>query len=103
MAEKQDCIEELIFGGKRIEKITLLRCTSEEMNGIVEIMFQDVISIADLNMTPKKLSKYVLAYLKFQGMNDDRDKMINTILVKDKEVEEKIFQNYKGEFMKYLS
>ena len=47
-------------------------------------------------MTPSDLGKYVLAYWRFQRMNNDADEVINRILV-NKGPEEKLFQNYKKE------
>ncbi len=87
--QKQNCIEKLIFGGEKIEKIILSR------NSIAEIKFQDkTYSILDSNMTPGDLGKYMLAYWKFQRMNAGGDEVINPILV-DNGLTETEFKNYK--------
>jgi len=90
---KEDALISMILKGYEIENI---KTSDIRLDSVAVIHFKDKGSFTYKHMAPIDLGKYMLDYLKFQGMNNDADEVINRILV-NKGPEEKLFQNYKKE------
>jgi len=91
--KKEDALISMILKGYEIKNI---KTSDERLDSVAVIHFKDKGSFTYKHMTPSDLGKYVLAYWRFQRMNNDADEVINRILV-NKGPEEKLFQNYKKE------
>jgi len=87
--KKEDALISMILKGYEIKNI---KTSDERLDSVAVIHFKDKGSFTYKHMTPSDLGKYVLAYWRFQRMNNDADEVINRILV-NKGPEEKLFQN----------